>query len=104
MMIRPSEFGMIQQINEASHIKQNELTRPAVEQQNLVTQMQKNEQVRSEQVQQKDDADNRQKKFDAKDKSNNEYSRDNDKGKKQKSSDGRVFIKGQGRTDFDMKV
>ncbi|MDO5403630.1 MAG: hypothetical protein Q4F11_09355 [Eubacteriales bacterium] len=104
MMVRPSEFGMIQQINEASHVKQSELSRPMVEQQNLVSQMKKDEQTRSEQVQKKDNADNMQKKFDAKDKSDNEYYDDGDRHKQQKNPDGRVFIKGQARTDFDVKI
>ncbi|MDD3240576.1 MAG: hypothetical protein PHW47_10960 [Lachnospira sp.] len=104
MMVRPSEFGMIQQINEASQVKQNELSRPVVEQQNLVNQMQKDEQTRSEQVQRKDNADNSNRKFDAKDKSDNEYYREGQKEQKRKGSDGRVFLKGQGKADFDIKI
>lgn len=104
MMVRPSEFGMIQQISEASHVKQSELSRPVVEQQNLVSQMRKDEQVRSEQVQKKDNADNMRKKFDAKDKSDNEYYGNDGKHKKQNNPDGRVFIKGQSMADFDVKI
>ena len=42
-------------------------------------------------------------KYDAKDKSNNEYSSEGDSRKKKKS-DGKVFIKGQGSADFDVKI
>ena len=42
-------------------------------------------------------------KYDAKDKSNNEYSSEGDSRKKKKS-DGKVFVKGQGSADFDVKI
>lgn len=104
MMVRPSEFGMIQQINEVSQVKQNEMAKPGVEQQNLSNLIQKNVETKAEQVQQKDNADNGKKKFDAKDKSDNEYQKEQGKKEKKKSSDGRVFIKGQGSVEFDMKI
>ena len=53
----------------------------------------------------KDDTDNRQKKFDAKDKSDNEYQSGHKK-KREKTSDGKVIIKGQEyrNIDFDVKI
>ena len=48
-------------------------------------------------------ADNETGKYDAKDKSNNEYSGEGNSRKKKKS-DGKVFVKGQGSADFDVKI
>ena len=89
MVIKPVEFAMIQQ--------------PMTEQQTITQQVQKDINVHSQQVNKKDNADNETGKYDAKDKSNNEYSSEGDSRKKKKS-DGKVFIKGQGSADFDVKI
>ena len=61
--------------------------------------------IKADQVVHKDDTDNRQKKFDAKDKSDNEYQSGHKK-KREKPSDGKVIIKGQEyrNIDFDVKI
>ena len=92
MVIKPVEFAMIQQQN-----------RPMTEQQTITQQVQKDINVHSQQVNKKDNADNETGKYDAKDKSNNEYSSEGDSRKKKKS-DGKVFVKGQGSADFDVKI
>ncbi|MGN0328274.1 MAG: hypothetical protein ACI4D4_04750 [Lachnospira sp.] len=104
MIIRPTEFGMIQQQNSVSQIQHNAESRPAVEQQTIAGQLRKDTDVKSEQVVEKENVDNSERKFDAKDKSDNEYSKDGSSKKKRQSSDGRVFIKGQGSMDFDIKI
>ena len=73
MIVRPMEFGMIQQQNTVSQVRHNEDVRPMVEQQTTAVQLQKDIHTRAEQVNHKEDPNNRQKKFDAKDKSDNEY-------------------------------
>ena len=73
MIVRPTEFGMIQQQNTVAQIRHGEDAKPMAEQQTMVAQSQKEADIRSEQVNHKDNADNRQRKFDAKDKSDNEY-------------------------------
>lgn len=104
MIVKPAEFGMIQQQNSLSQIQQNAESRPAVEQQTIAVHVQKESENKSEQVHQKENADNPNKKFDAKEKSDNEYHSEK-KGKDKRSrSDGRVFIKGQGSMDFDIKI
>ena len=87
MIIRPTEFGMIQQQNTVSQIRHGEDAKPMIEQQTIV------------------DADNRQKKFDAKDKSDNEY-QPGHKNDKNKKPDGKVIIKGQEyqNVDFDVRI
>lgn len=104
MIVKPMEFGMIQQQNAVSQIKHNENARPAVEQQNMVQIKQRNDEIRAEQVVKKDNADNFSKSFDAKDKSSNEYFSDGKGESSKKKSDGKVIIKGQGNVDFDIKI
>lgn len=41
MIVRPVDFAVVQQMNEVSHIKQEENQRPVVEQQTITTQVQK---------------------------------------------------------------
>ena len=57
MIIRPTEFGMIQQQNTVSQIRHGEDAKPMIEQQTIVVQSQKDANVRSEKVNNKDDAD-----------------------------------------------
>lgn len=97
------DFAVVQQMNEVSHIKQEENQRPVVEQQTITTQVQKETDTKAEQVQHKENADNHQKKYDAKDKSQNEYPDGHHQGKKG-SKDGKFFIKGQEIVDIDIKI
>ena len=103
MVIKPVEFAMIQQQNNVAKTQYNADNRPMTEQQTITQQVQKDINVHSQQVNKKDNADNETGKYDAKDKSNNEYSSEGDSQKKKKS-DGKVFIKGQGSADFDVKI
>lgn len=105
MVIRPVEFAMIQQQNTVSSMQHNAETRPMTEQQVISQQVQKNVNNHAEQVERKDNADNNGGNFDAKEKSSNEYNPNHKDNPNQKNkSDGRVFIKGQGAVDFDMKI
>ena len=97
MVIKPVEFAMIQQQNNIAKSQYNADNRPMTEQQTIT------QQVHSQQVNKKDNADNETGKYDAKDKSNNEYSGEGNSRKKKKS-DGKVFVKGQGSADFDVKI
>lgn len=103
MIVKPVEFGMIQQTNTVSQIRHDEEAKPMVEQQTIVVQSQKEANIKSEKVNHKDDADNRQHKFDAKEKSNNEYEAEHNN-KHKKNSDGKVIIKGQEYQDIDFDV
>lgn len=103
MVIKPIEFAMIQQQNSVSKSQHNVETRPMTEQQTITAQVEKNVEHQSQQVNKKDNADNENGHYDAKDKSNNEYSNEKKHAQKRKG-DGRVFIKGQGSVDFDVKI
>lgn len=103
MVVKPIEFAMIQQQNTVSQMQHDAETRPVAQQQMMSEQTQKNVDRTAEQVNKKDDANNSSGKFDAKDKSSNEYHSEKDSSKNKNRSDGRVFIKGQG-SDFDLKI
>ncbi len=109
MSIRPVDVVMMQQMNEVSNIKHNEMTKPAVQQFDITAQLEKKVEIQAEQVTEKADADNRKKKFDAKDKSDNEY-----EGKRKKRThaeedidlqeDGHVTLKSMSSSLFDIKI
>ena len=105
MIVKPIDLAMVQQMNEVSNIKNNENQKPMVDQQNIMTQVQKEVANKAEQVVKKDNADKNESKFDAKDKSNNEYAKDGKLvNRKKKRDDGKVFLKDQNVADFDIKI
>lgn len=105
MTIRPVELnGVIQRTQDMGALKQQEDVKPMADQQTFQLQARKDEMRRSEQVNHKDDADNDQRRFDAKEKGNGQYQ----KGKNRKKGasgreEGKVVIKGESR-GFDMKI
>lgn len=104
MVIKPVEFGMIQQQNLISAEQATENNRPVANQSNIQTTIEHNVEAKAETVTNKDDTEFNSGSFDAKDKSKNEYDKDQLRGKNPKANDGRVFIKGQGSIDFDIKI
>lgn len=104
MVIKPIEFGMIQQQNIVSGEQANENNKPVANQSNIQTTIQHNAEAKAETVTNKDNTEFNSGSFDAKERSNNEYDADHVKNKDKTKSDGRVFIKGQGSTDFDIKI
>ena len=80
MVIKPVEFAMIQQQNNIAKSQYNADNRPMTEQQTITQQVQKDINVHSQQVNKKDNS------------------------RKKKKSDGKVFVKGQGSADFDVKI
>ncbi len=95
--------GVISRTQDYSTIKQNEDNRGAVNQQNFQNQFEKQLDIRHTQVVQKDDLRKQEKKFDAKDKGDNEYYGDGGrKKKKEENANGKVIVKG--RTSFDIKI
>jgi len=103
MSVRPIDFAMLQRMNEVSQIKQNEISKPMIEQVNIKNQFTKETNSKSEQVGKKDDVENEQKKFDAKEKGSNHYfGGDSSKNDKEDESEGRVSVKGP--KGFDIKI
>jgi len=104
MSVRPIDFAMLQRMNEVTQIKQNEISKPMIDQVNIMNQFTKETHVKSEQVGKKDDLENGQKKFDAKEKGSNHYfgSESSKNDSEEDESEGRVHIKGQ--KGFDIKI
>ena len=105
MSVRPIDIMMVPQMNEVSHIKQSENMRPATEQMNIVTNVDKKVENKSEQVTKKDDVENNNHKFDAKEKSNNEYEGSGSGTySKRTFKEGNVTVKEDTDVIFDIKV
>lgn len=102
MGIRPVDILAIQQMNEVAQIKNSETAKPMAQQFNISAHVEKEAENKSEQVTQKSDIDNDGKKYDAKDKSENEYQQQGQQQKKEK--DGRVSVKGKKDLNFDVKI
>ena len=100
MTVRPVHLnGMIQNTQDVSTIRHQENQKPAIEQQK--------EQSQAKEVQKKDNADNEQKRFDAKEKGSNEYEdrrRNKKKKKPENMPDGSVKIKMTMSGGFDIKI
>ncbi len=95
------ELTTISRSHDVTAIKHNEDNKGLVEQANLGQQLQKDAQQKTREVRSSDNAQWHSEKFDAKEKSKNEYSGDGGKKRKQAPQD-KVEIKG--RKSFDMKV
>ena len=104
MSVRPIDFAMLQRMNEVTQIKQNEISKPRIDQVNILNQFTKETNSKSEQVVKKDDLEKEQKKFDAKDKGSNHYFGNNPSksNNEEDESEGRVFVKNQ--KGFDIKI
>ncbi len=108
MSVHPVHFnGMIQNTQDVSTLRHQEDHKPAVEQQNIQIQKEQKDQSQAQEVQKKENADNDQKKFDAKEKGSNEYVDQRKKNKKDKAgrlSDGSVKLKMTMSGGFDIKI
>lgn len=108
MTVRPVHLnGMIQNTQDVSAIRHQENQKPAIEQQNIQIREQQKEQSQAQEVHKKDNADNEQKKFDAKEKGSNAYRdqrRKNKKEKKENLPDGSVKVKMTMSGGFDIKI
>ena len=72
MSIRPVEFsGVVQRSQDISSLKQNEDNKPMLQQQNVQTQFAKDTAQHMHQVNQANDSDNPEQKFDAREKGSN---------------------------------
>lgn len=111
MSIRPVVLnGMIQRTQDVGNLKQQEDSRPIVQQQNIEIQQQKQEDRLTHQVQQAEEKENEGYRYDAKEKGNNSYDGNNGKKKKQQKEtdkeldkDGKVLLKSHG-SSFDIKI
>ncbi len=104
-MIKPVEMqGVIQRVQDISQIKQNEDSKPQIDQTNIQNQFSKEIKHNQEQVVEQDDTKNADDNHDAKEKSRSEYYRTKKKivKKKKQESDGEV--KKKTSRGFDVKI
>ncbi|MCM1126705.1 MAG: hypothetical protein NC429_09555 [Lachnospiraceae bacterium] len=96
--------GQVTRAQDFTTIKHNEDNKTMVDQTNIQRQFDQNVDNRLRQVNQSDQAENQQKRFDAKEKGNGTYSGDGGRRRKkeEKKEDGKVVLKGRG--GFDMKI
>lgn len=106
MTITPLEqFGTIGRTQDFSIMKQQEDMKASNEQANIQIQVEKQADEKLNQVRSADDAQLNEKKFDAKEKGNNEYAGDGGRARKKtadKQVDGKVILKST--QSFDMKI
>ncbi len=105
MSIRPVDFnGMVQRTQDVSTLKQNEDNKPVFQQQVLGTKLEKETQQQLQQVNHGENAENYQKKYDAREKGSNEYEQHRKEGKKKAAKkDGKVLPK-TSMGGFDIKI
>lgn len=106
MAISPIEhLGTIGRTQDFSVIKQQEDAKATGNQTIIQTQIEKNAEERLTQVRQADRSEMTEKKFDAKEKGDNQYTGDGGRNRKKspdKASDGKVVLKSSG--SFDIKI
>ncbi|MCQ2499077.1 MAG: hypothetical protein MJ133_08835 [Lachnospiraceae bacterium] len=96
--------GQTMRTQDFTSIKHNEDAASMVQQSNVSRQRDKAVDNRLHQVNDSEQADNRQKKFDAKDEGSNAYYGDGGKNRASKNKDGRVIVKGKQQGGFDLKI
>lgn len=104
-MITPVQLNaVISRSQDVTNLKQNEDNKGLVDNQNFQTHFNKEVDTHIKTVHEADNAENMKKRYDAKDKGDNEYEGDGGKNRKQKKNpaDGKVFVKKT--SGFDMKV
>lgn len=101
--------GMIQRTQDIGNLKQQEDSKPMVQQHNITIQQERQEDRLTHQVQQPEEKENEGYRYDAKEKGNNEYEGNNQKKRngqnrnKEQNEDGKVILKGHG-SSFDIKI
>lgn len=109
MSIRPVDLnGMIQKTQDVGNMKQQEDSKPVIQQQNIEIKQQKQEERLAHQVQQSQKKENEGYRYDAKEKGNNSYDGGGRKKKEKKKEQergqsGSVAVKNQSRS-FDIKI
>jgi hypothetical protein len=100
--------GMIQRTQDVGNLKQQEDSKPIVQQHNIEVQQEKHEEKLLHQVQDTEEKENAGYRYDAKEKGSNSYEGNSNKQKKkkqeqEKGEDGRVIVKSHA-SRFDIKI
>lgn len=105
MAIRPVDIGIIQRTDDVGLLKQQQDSKPMIQQQNVQTQMVRRDDMLSHQVMNSEESPKLDNHADAKEEGKNSYFFNRKKKKKQKDEkkDDRVVKKGTG-SSFDIKI
>lgn len=96
--------GAIPRVSDYAQFKHNEDNKVNVQQGTLTAEARKDEQARANEVTRGDDASNYLKRFDAKEKGSNEYTKGEERKKdKKKQGDGNVVVRGS-TSSFDIRI
>lgn len=109
MSVSPVNYnGMLQRTDDVSSIKRNEDVKPAVQQHNVQTQQLKQEHALTHTVLKSNQKENEQKRYDAREKGNGSYQKQEQQKKKKlekKPAEDKVIIKEKGQSSgFDIKI
>lgn len=102
MAISPIDISMMQRMNDVAQIKHGENTRPEMQQSVITRNIEKDVNVRAEQVRKKDDANKSESEHDARKEGKNKYFRNDVKKKKKDEEADKITIKE--KSSFDMKI
>lgn len=94
--------GQVTRAQDFTTIKHNEDNKGMVDQANFQNQFERTVETKARQVQQGDQTENKEKRFDAKDKGNGSYAGDGGRRRKKAEPEDKVILKG--RQGFDMKI
>lgn len=96
--------GQITRAQDFTTIKHNDDIQPQVQQSSLMQNRQQAAELKLHHVNEKEEAENRQNKFDAKEKGSNQYQGNGGRSRKENGkNDGKVVLKGQ-QHGFDFKI
>ncbi len=105
MSIRPIDFnGMVQRTQDIGTLKQHEDNKPVFDQQALANKIQKDTKQNMHQVNHGENAENYQKKYDAREKGSNEYQRNKGSQKKKADKSGGRVVPKSSYGGFDISI
>lgn len=107
MGIRPVEMsGMIQRTGDVATQRQQEESRPQMQQQHIQTELSRESIRHMEQVQEQQNAEEKKKRYDAREKGSNEYQDNRKKGQKKKQKKENCIVKKNREEShgFDVKI
>lgn len=103
MAISPIDISMMQRMSDVAQIKQNEITRPEVQQTTITNNIEKQVINQSEQILEQDNSNKSNTDHDAREKGKNTYFSSGERKKKKEEKQGKVTIK-KDYQSFDMKI
>lgn len=102
MAISPIDISMMQRMNDVAQIKHGDNMKPEMQQNAITRDIEKQVNIRAEQVQKKDNADKSESEHDARKEGKNKYFFNKSPKKKKEEEQDKITIKGS--SSFDIKI